>query len=144
MKKILYICLGLVLFLTADPVWADQPAELKNLTSESYSYMDKGSVSVIMFTAAYCGPCRLAKKILFPELLQKYASAENVHFFALDVEKDIPAPNGTYLKDQWGVNALPTFVIVYNDTVMYSSVGFSRDKAPAVQREIENKINALK
>ena len=143
MKKFLFVLAAWIVLLGAgQPAWAQQGLSLPNLTSKAYSSMKKDDVYVIMFTAAYCGPCRVAKRELFPPMLEKYAAFANVHFYELDVEKDQPAPDGTFLKDRWAVNGLPTFVVIYNDTVMFSSTGYSRKNT--LQHSIENTINALK
>ena len=86
----------------------------------------------------------MAQKEMFPVLQEKYAAYPNVHFFALDVEKDQAAPDGSFLKDRWGINGVPTFVVLYNDTVMFSSTGYSGKISRVLQQSIENKINALK
>lgn len=119
-------------------------SSLPVLTSQSYASMKKDQVFVVMFSAAYCRPCREAKQQMFPELMNKYAKYGNVHFFTLDVEKDVAGPGGVFLKDAWAVSALPTFVVVYNDSVMLSLRGYSADSRAATQQAIENKINALR
>ena len=65
-------------------------------------------------------------------------------FVVVDVENDVKPTNGMLLKDAWGITSLPTFVVAYNDTVMYSRIGYSTLSAAAVQRELEEKINNLK
>ena len=146
MKKLVLTVLAVAgVFFSAQAVLAQQQAAaLPVLTSKAYASMKKDDVYVVMFSAAYCGPCRVAKKELFPALIEKYRQDANVHFFMLDVEKDVPAADGTYLKDKWGVEGLPTFAVVYNDTVMYAARGYSAKTAPGIRQNIENKVNALK
>ena len=62
----------------------------------------------------------------------------------VDVENDVKPTNGMLLKDAWGITSLPTFVVAYNDTVMYSHIGYSALSAAAVQRELEEKSNEWK
>lgn len=143
MKKILLTMLGVLTVAFAIPsVYAQQSIPV--LTSSDYSSMKKDEVYVIMFSANYCGPCRLAKRDLFPALMSKYAADSNVHFFVLDVEKDKAAADGTFLKDRWGVQGLPTFVVVYNDSVSYFQMGYSSANAADVKQSIETKVNHLK
>ena len=145
MKKLIFaIALLAGVCFALQPAFAQQAADVPDLTSKAYASMKKDDVYVVMFTAAYCGPCRIAKNEMLPVLMEKYASAENVHFYELDVEKDQPAPDGTFLKDRWAVDSLPTFVVVYNDAVMFSAKGYSRKTSQSLQQSIINKINALK
>lgn len=146
MKKILFFAFVLLaVFAGVQEVRAEQPAPvLPTLTSEAYATMQKDEVYVVMFSAVYCGPCRVAKQELFPELMEKYKTDKNVHFFVLDVDQDVPASNGTFLKDQWSADGLPTFVVVYNDAVMYSKKGYSSKIKTDLKKALEAKINALK
>ena len=77
-------------------------------------------------------------------LTKKYAQDKNVIIRKVDVENDVKPTNGMLLKDAWGITSLPTFVVAYNDTVMYSRIGYSTLSAAAVQQELEEKINNLK
>ncbi len=144
MKKILLLAVLLAGAVLAGRAWAQQAKELEPLTSRSYASVDKNDVTVVMFTASYCRPCRAAKEQLFPALMAKYAQDKNVRFYTLDVEHDSPAVNGTFLKDVWGVTALPTFVVVQHDAVMFSKRGFSDQTAVKIRQDLEARINALK
>lgn len=143
-KTILAVCAAAAVLFAAQAVSAQQSVSVPALTSKSYAAMKKDQVFVVMFTAAYCGPCRQAKQQMFPALIQKYAKYNNVHFYTLDVEKDVAGPGGVFLKNAWAVSALPTFVVVYNDSVMLSRMGYSAGTRAATQQAIENKINALR
>ena len=145
MKKcILVLAVCAAACFMAQPACAQQTPSLDNLTSKAYSSMKKDDVYVIMFTASYCGPCQVAKRELFPVLQEKSADFKNVHFYALDVEQDQAAPDGSFLKDRWGINGVPAFMVIYNDTVMFSSTGYSKTISRVLRQSIENKINALK
>lgn len=145
MKKWLFAAAACIaLYGAVQPAFAQQAGELPGLTSKAYASMKQDDVYLIMFTAPYCGPCRNAKKELFPKLMKKYAAFTNVHFYELDIEKDQPAPDGSFLKDRWAVDGLPMFVVVSNDAVMFSAKGYSSSISQRLQISIENKINALK
>lgn len=144
MKKLLFALAVCAAVWCAVQLAAAQTATLPNLTSRDYSSMKKDDVYVVMFTAAYCRPCLVAKREMFPALRERFAQDANVHFYALDVEKDVPAQDGSLLKNVWGVNALPTFVVVYNDAVMLFERGYSPKTAAALKQNIINKVNALK
>ncbi len=145
MKKIVMAAVAaFAVLFAAQAGLAQQAGSLPTLTSKAYASMKKDDVYVVLFSASYCGACRLAKQGLFPELIQKYKTDENVHFYMFDVEQDQPAADGTSLDKRWGVLYLPTFVVVYNDAVMYSRTGYSDGLKPKIKQEIENKIKALK
>ncbi len=146
MKKIIFsLGIAFAMFFSAQVMSAQQTTqELPTLTSKAYASMKKDDVYVVIFSAVYCGPCRLAKQELFPELIKKYVLDKNVHFYVLDIEKDEAAPDGTFLKDRWGVEFLPTFVVAYNDAVMYLKTGYSSDQVSDLKKELVNKINSLK
>ena len=144
MKKMLFAVLGTLFLVSAAAVGYAQQANLPVLTSKDYAEMKKDDVYVILFSASYCGACRLAKQNLFPELMEEYASDANVHFYMADVEKDVPDEKGTLLKDRWSIVYLPTFVVIYNDAVMYSKTGYADKCKLNLKRDLENQINRLK
>ncbi|WP_428050352.1 thioredoxin family protein [Candidatus Avelusimicrobium fimicolum] len=142
MKKLFGALCVLVLFAVA--LVAQQNATIPTMTSREYNGLKKDQVFVVMFSAPYCGPCHAAERTMMTALTKKYAQDKNVIIRKVDVENDVKPTNGMLLKDAWGITSLPTFVVAYNDTVMYSHIGYSALSAAAVQRELEEKINNLK
>lgn len=144
MKKIivtLAVCLlGFVSFAELRAQTQQVPA----LTSAQYSSMKKDDVYVIMFTMKGCLPCVKAKKTLLPALAAKFASENNVHVYLFPVDTDAPAPNGTSLHTRLGITQAPSFVVLYNDTPMYSSSGFSPEGASKLESEIVSAVARVK
>lgn len=115
-------------------------AEIPGITSKSFEQMDKNGVKVILFTAGYCAPCKQLKKDILDPLSDKYAGNARVKFYTLDVEHEEAKSDGTYLQDNWGVNALPTLVITRNGAKVYARRGYSSAQRDAYQKELEEKI----
>ncbi|WP_432635422.1 thioredoxin family protein [Candidatus Avelusimicrobium sp.] len=142
MKKLFGALCVLVLF--AVTLVAQQSATIPAMTSREYDGLRKDQVFVLMFTAPYCGPCHAAERTMMTALTKEYARDKNVIIRKVDVENDVKPENGVSLKEAWGITALPTFVVAYNDTVMYSHIGYSALSGAAIQQELEAKINNLK
>ena len=142
MKKLFGAWCALVLFAVA--LAAQQSASIPTMTSREYAGLKKDQVFVVMFTAPYCGPCHAAERNLMTALTKKYARDAQVIIRKVDVETDVKPTNGMLLKDAWGITSLPTFVVAYNDTVMYSHIGYSALSGDVIQQEMEEKINNLK
>ena len=142
MKKLFGALCVVVLF--AVTLAAQQSATIPAMTSREYDGLRKDQVFVVMFTAPYCGPCHAAERTMMTALAKKYAQDKNVIIRKVDVQNDVKPTNGMLLKDAWGITSLPTFVVAYNDTVMYSHIGYSTLSGAAVQQELEEKINNLK
>ena len=142
MKKLFGALCVVVLF--AVTLVAQQSATIPEMTSREYDGLKKDQVFVVMFTAPYCGPCHAAERKMMTALTKEYAQDKNVIIRKVDVQNDVKPANGTLLKDAWGITALPTFVVVYNDKVMYSHIGYSAISGSVVQQELEYQINTLK
>ena len=142
MKKLFGALCVLVLF--AVTLVAQQSATIPAMTSREYDGLRKDQVFVLMFTAPYCGPCHAAERKMMTALTKEYAQDKNVIIRKVDIQNDVKPTNGMLLKDAWGITALPTFVVAYNDTVMYSHIGYSALSGAAIQQELEAKINNLK
>lgn len=121
-----------------------QQQQVPALTSAQYASMKKDDVYVIMFTANGCPPCARAKKAFLPGLVQKYAAESNVHVYLFPVDADTPAPDGTTLNARLGINQAPTFVVLYNDTPVFSSTGFSPAKANKLESDIATAVDRVK
>ena len=78
-------------------------SEIPQIDPETFARLPKRGVMVIDFTAAWCPPCKAMLPIL-GELAREYAG--HVRMVAVDVEQQ----DG--LAQQFGVRAMPTFVIL--------------------------------
>lgn len=136
MKKLLT---ALCLCLAAGTAFAQGPVQ--TLTSAAYANMKKDEVYVIAFSAAYCGPCRAAKKTMLPALADKYAGDAKVHVFVVDVENDTGTPS---LVKRFATNVVPVFVVLYNDTDYVNVEGFPQAGRETLQKQIETAVDKLK
>ena len=118
-------------------------AEMPGITSKSFERMDKSGVKVILFTAGYCAPCKQLKKDILEPLSDQFANNARVKFYTLDVEHEEAKSDGTYLQDNWGVNALPTLVITRDGAKVYARRGYSSAQQAAYQKELKEKIASL-
>ncbi|KAF3431393.1 hypothetical protein FNV43_RR26124 [Rhamnella rubrinervis] len=85
---------------------------------------DSNKLLVIDFTATWCGPCRSMEPIL-DEFAEKYSDVE---FIQIDVDEllDVAA--------EFGVNAMPTFLLLKKGNQVDKVVGASKDD---LQKKIE-------
>ena len=114
----------------------------------------RGKPVVLSFWASWCGPCRFE----LPELSRIKPLYPNVHFYAVNVDRDrkdaqrflskvkfslpIVWDNEAKTLGEYSVISMPTmFLIDANGTVQYIKVGYSRDKKLT---ELEAKIKELK
>lgn len=143
MKKIIAALAVCLLGFTALGLHA-QTQQVPALTSAQYASMKKDDVYVIMFTMKGCLPCVKAKKTLLPALADKFAAENNVHVYLFPVDEDEPASDGTSLHTRLGITQAPAFVVLYNDTPMYSSVGFSSAGTDKLQSDIVSAVARVK
>ena len=96
----------------------DQLIELSTtdeLTTAINKY-SKGKLSVVMFTASFCGPCKSIKKEIYNDGKGLSVDYKNkVNFFYIDIEKN---PD---LASEFGIASIPTFyfMIVNNKDVEF-------------------------
>lgn len=140
-KLIVTLFVGLLAFASFE-LWA-QSQNFPTLTSAQYASMKKDDVYVILFTQRGCRPCIHAKKLL-PALVQQYASESNVHVYLLKTDDDSPAPDGTYLYNQLGLSGVPSFVVLYNDTSVFSRTGFSAGQEDELKSKIISVVASVK
>lgn len=144
MKKIIVTLAVCLLGFSALTELRAQTQQVSTLTSAQYASMKKDDVYVIMFTMKGCLPCVKAKKTLLPVLADKFASENNVHVYLFPVDTDAPAPNGTSLHTQLGIRQAPAFVVLYNDTPMYTSTGFEPNGANKLVSDIVSAVARVK
>ena len=77
---------------------------------------------VMMFSAAWCGPCKATK----PTFNSLKESATDVQYELVDVDEQ------AHLAEQFNIRAVPTFVLLKDDTeIARMSGGASADKLKA-------------
>lgn len=141
MKKII-ITLAVCLLAFAAFELRAQSQKLPTLTSAQYASMKKDDVYVIMFSQQGCGPCKLAKRTIFPALVKKYAAEPNVHVYLFPTDTDVPAPDGTLLPNRLGISSVPAFVVLYNDTDHLSDSAPLSGYSSGMRAGLEQKIAA--
>lgn len=140
MRKII-VTLAVCLLAFAAFELRAQSQDLPTLTSAQYASMKKDDVYVIMFSSETCPPCKLAKRTIFPALVQKYASEPNVHVYLFPTDADVPAPDGTRLSERLGVSSIPTFVVLSNDTDHLSDSAPLSGYSSGMRADLEKKIS---
>ncbi|KAK9104877.1 hypothetical protein Scep_021721 [Stephania cephalantha] len=117
-------------FSSPEPESSSGPSQVKSPHNSVewgeifYSLKDSSKLLVIDFTASWCGPC----KMMAPVFAQLSTEFTDVQFVKIDVDE---------LKDvaqEFGVRAMPTFVLVKQGKKIDEVVGANKD-------ELKNKIN---
>jgi thioredoxin 1 len=86
-------------------------------TFEELSELSTG-LNVIKFYADWCGPCRS-----FSPIMENVSqNIEEVNFFSVDVDES------GFLAEKFGVNSIPSLVIVKNGKVVDSFTGIRNAK----------------
>ncbi|RWR77629.1 thioredoxin H2-like protein [Cinnamomum micranthum f. kanehirae] len=91
--------------------------------SQMDNYKQSNQLIVIDFTATWCGPCRFMETTL-NELAETYT---DVVFVKIDVDEL------RVVAQEWGVESLPTFLLVKNGKEVDRIVGAKKD-------DLKNKI----
>ena len=70
--------------------------------------MDNKEKHVLVFSAAWCGPCRMMKSMVWndPEVEQSLSKFDSVNFI------DIDNPEAKQLASMYSISAVPTIYIV--------------------------------
>jgi thioredoxin 1 len=89
------------------------------LNDANFTETTKGKTVVIDFWAEWCGPCRQFGPV-FNKVSQDY---DGVVFGKVDVDAN-PA-----LAQAFGVSAIPTLVVLRDDTVLFSQAGAMNEQA---------------
>lgn len=149
MKKYFYVALLLVVgFISA---FADtdmfDPKDIPVITTAQYDQMDKNNqVYILVFTMYYyCPPCRKMEKMLLPNLVANYKDVSNVHIYQVNVYgagDTTSDPNS--LASRFGAVGIPHLLVVYNDTVLFSQLGFSENMMPNLENQIKEVVNKFK
>lgn len=89
-------------------MWED--VDFKELTSSDFDYLTlNAEKSVVIFTASWCGPCKMIKPRI-PELAREF----NVTPFWVDIEKNMD------LAKQFNVQAVPFIATMKRGVVLES------------------------
>lgn len=123
------------------------PVILKDVSSndELLKHLNKyanGKLSVVLFTASWCGPCKKIKGEIYNkgspgELSVKYK--DDVCFFYIDIETN------PKLADEYGINAVPVFyfLICKGKDVEFHCPKINGGDKGKIVREIDGYLDSL-
>lgn len=84
------------------------------LSTENFEQVATKGLVLIDFFATWCGPC----KMLSPIIDELSEEMPDVKFFKVDVDEN------EELVTRFGIEAMPTLVILYDGKLVNKSVGF--------------------
>ena len=145
MKK-LVLLLGIILYLVSckveEPKFANQSTFLEAetttiehvsipLTNSQFNLLTEGEVEfwstegpgvlVMYFTAPWNGPCK-RYRLIFEKVANDYTNKE-CHFGRIDIDQA-----GEDIATKYGVNTLPTTLIIKNNKIVAKAVGLIREE----------------
>ena len=100
--------------------------------------MDKSVLSLLYFTASWCGPCQKIKPFLknFSEKSKK--DKYNIEYYMIDIDKN------KEFCDKCEIKSVPTFFIMNGKDLLSSQNGSDQDKLTEMIVETFNKFNSNK
>ena len=100
--------------------------------------MDKSVLSLLYFTASWCGPCQKIKPFLkdFSEKSKK--DEYNIEYYMIDIDKN------KEFCDKCEIKSVPTFFIMNGKDLLSSQNGSDQDKLTEMIVETFNKFNSNK
>ena len=100
--------------------------------------MDKSVLSLLYFTASWCGPCQKIKPFLkdFSEKSKK--DKYNIEYYMIDIDKN------KEFCDKCEIKSVPTFFIMNGKDLLSSQNGSDQDKLTEMIVETFNKFNTNK
>lgn len=87
---------------------------ISKLENNDFSAVLKSPVSVVDFSASWCGPC----KMLAPVIEELSEDISGVDFFACDIDEN------SSLAASFGINSVPSVIIFKNGKAEAMTVGF--------------------
>lgn len=121
-----------------------QKVDIPTLTTRAYAEQAKDRILVVVFSATYCGPCKSLKKTVLADLVKQYEEDSKVGIFVLNTDEDEVNKGEEPLHKQLGVRTVPTIMVLFNNTAMYTHAGYSASQQNTVKQEIINAVNKLK
>lgn len=88
---------------------------VKKITADEFEQVESGKMSVIDFSAAWCGPCKMIAPVL-EEVAEEMSNS--VDFYNIDVDENAE------LAQKFGVTSIPALVILKNGEKADVQVGF--------------------
>lgn len=88
---------------------------VKKISENEFNEVQEKAVSLIDFSATWCGPCKMLAPVL-DEVSEEMK--DSVSFFNIDVDEN---PN---LAEKFGVSSIPALVILKNGEKADMQVGF--------------------
>lgn len=88
---------------------------IKKLSTQTFTEATSAPVAIVDFSAVWCGPCKMLAPVM-EELSEMYAG--KAAFFNVDIDDD------QALAMRYGVQAVPTVIMLKNGQVAATTVGF--------------------
>jgi len=93
--------------------------------------LNNKKISIICFTAKWCGPCNHMKPIM-EEISEEYKDTVDVYNVDVDVNKK-------FVDSSFHIPVVPAFYFVKNETLMMNKEGsLSKEQIRDIIKEIEN------
>lgn len=93
--------------------------------------LNNNKISMICFTAKWCGPCNHMKPIM-KEISEEYKDIVDVYNVDVDINKE-------FVDSTFRIPIVPTFYFVKNETLMYNKENsLTKEQIIEIINEIEN------
>lgn len=90
---------------------------MKDITEVEYrNIINDGKDKIIIFSAPWCGPCRM-----FKPQLDSFTKENSIDFYAINIDEE------QYLAEELNIRSVP-MTILYKDDVVDNIVGARLDK----------------
>ncbi|MCM1256911.1 MAG: thioredoxin [Roseburia sp.] len=92
---------------------------VQKIADQEFDKVKKEGVSIIDFSAAWCGPCQMLAPV-FEEVSNEFA--DTASFYKVDVDES------RSLSKEFSVTSVPTLVVLKNGEQMETQIGFQPKK----------------